>query len=51
MKNQTYSAYAILTDGTEVKIYSLYTSIIEAAQAVEKFSKMYNCSETWIKEN
>ena len=52
MKNtQTYTAHAVLMDGTHVAIYSRYKSVKEAAEAAERFSDKYRCSETWVAAN
>ncbi|GHU42344.1 hypothetical protein FACS1894111_06130 [Clostridia bacterium] len=51
MKKDTYTVFAVLTDGTEVTVYSLYRSIEEAKEGKERFDNKYNCSECWIERN
>ena len=46
-----YTAYAVLVDGTQVTIYSLYRTVQEASEAADKFADKYRCSETWVQAN
>ena len=50
-KYDTYTAYAVLMDGTQVTIYSLYKTVKEASEAADKFADKYRCSETWVQAN